>query len=185
MHKLFGILQHGTSIYAPLYLCIYLSISQCSPGFLNSIWVRSQYFISFFLQLFQFWPLGVPSVGSQVPLVYSHYMGFAFLTTPCFQAHLAHFHVACIPASSFLFAHPKTSQFSKEHCFLLLGEGIRNQYLCTRCPRCCLDEVAATPSQLTKQRNVCVHISSHICTFLCKCLNIGINLDSDLNMNTC
>lgn len=94
----------------------------------------------------------------------------------------------CCMYSSLIFpistSNPRSSQFSKEHCFLLLGEGIRNQYLCTRCPRCCLDEVAARPSQLTKQRNRCVHINSYICAFLYKCLYVSIHLDINPNMNT-
>lgn len=58
--------------------------------------------------------------------------------------------------------------FSKEHWFLLLGSGIRNQDLCTRCPPCYYGIFASLPIQWTELGKTCihVHINIHMCTYM-------------------
>lgn len=52
--------------------------------------------------------------------------------------------------------------FSKEHWFLLLGSGIRNQDLCSRCPPCYYGIFASLPIQWTELGKTCTHKHTYV-----------------------
>ena len=63
------------------------------------------------------------------------------------------------------FPSPRINHFSKEPWVFLLGNGVRDQDLGTRCALHYWD-IASRPSQLTEQRNTCIYTSPCIYKFL-------------------
>lgn len=82
------------------------------------------------------------------------YKHFTFWPYKMFQAY-----------SVSLLSSPRVHHVSKEPQFLLLGNSVRNQDMCTRCAYSYWDLIAL-PSQLTKEGNICVHAKPCICTHL-------------------
>ena len=87
--------------------------------------------------------------------IHSHHSEilFFFFNTSLFSSTIKHLRI-------FLYiscANPRISYFSRECCFLLLEDSIRNQDL--RCAHCYQDIFVSRPSQLTEQVTIYVYIN--------------------------
>ena len=77
-HKLFGTLLNRKIVYSPpfIYLFGMISISVWTHGYSFCTLGSNILLLYLRLKLFHVWPLGALSVGSWVPLAYSHHCGF-------------------------------------------------------------------------------------------------------------
>ena len=156
-----GILSHrrSASLRHLLFIqsSIYISMDGLMQGYLFCLGLQSTIllFCCSKCSIFGHWKL--IHLVSVTP-IHSHHSEilFFFFNTSLFSSTIKHLRI-------FLYiscANPRISYFSRECCFLLLEDSIRNQDL--RCAHCYQDIFVSRPSQLTEQGAIlCVVSHTH------------------------